>query len=194
MCVACRFFWTTIAFRMKEVPGAQMPRYDPDKPPYNPAGFSDETIEEIMDAACPGMDDGFLDHLDGLLKQPANGGVGVGASQHKDGSPLSKTSMRERTRNVNYGNAAEADNMARMKEGTCFVDCLQQNFKSYLEFCRALVRLCALPAAFSLLSAGFHLPCPEDWPGELRASPPTPPPSKGHGPPACCRRAAGAAR
>jgi len=158
------YFWTTIAFRMKAVPGAKMPRYDPTKPPFNVAGFSDETITEILDAACPGLDDGYLDHLDGLLKQPSNGGVGVAASEHKDGSPLSKTAMRERTRDADHGNAAEADNMAKMKEGTYYVDSLQQNFKSYLEFCRALIRLVSLPAAFKLLDSGFYLPCPEDWP------------------------------
>ena len=158
------YFWTTMAFRVKAVPGAKMPRYDPTKPPFNVAGFSDETITEILDAACPGLDDGYLDHLDTLLKQPSDGGVGVAASEHKDGSPLSKTAMRERTRDADHGNAAEADNMARMKEGTYYVDSLQQNFKSYLEFCRALIRLVSLPAAFKLLDNGFYLPCPEDWP------------------------------
>ena len=196
------FFWTTMAMRMKRVPGARMIKYDPPVPPvppmpgesgnpgnpgkplYNPAGFSESTVAAVLADAAPGTAS-FLEYMDKVCSQDANGGLGIaGAAGAGEGSSTSSSSgepdakrskaaadcpfrvaaCRKRLPVLDYSAAADRNVLAAMKEGTFLVDIFNSHFKSYMEMGRALLRLCAEPAVFAVLFAGFHLPMPLDWP------------------------------
>ena len=93
----------------------------------------------------------MTEYLDKVLQQPCHGGVGVGAAHASDESPMQVNALRKRTRSVNCSGQSQVDTEAAIKDGTHFVDALDQNFKSYQEMARAMVRLVATPAVFELL-------------------------------------------
>ena len=76
--------------------------------------------------------------LDKILQQPCHGGVGVGvgAAHASDESPLQVNALRKRTRSVNGSSHSQVDTEAAIKDGTHFVDALDQNFKSHQEIAR----------------------------------------------------------
>ena len=163
------FYWTTVAFRVKRVEGAQMPRAnsaDPKYTPFNPEGFSPSTVTDLLSEAGPGGPS-MTEYLDKVLLQPCHGGVGVDAAHASDKSPLQVDEVRKRTRSVNYSSQAAVDNEAALKDGTYFVDALDQNFKSY-QVCARLAWPAPSPSLVCPLQGGrwrgggfFYVMCPK---------------------------------
>lgn len=150
-------YWTTCALKASPIEGARQPKHSNDKPLYEPLGYKYQTSMEILQVACPGrksfMED-FLEttevHLDGDLVDQENG-------------VISLNNTRTRMRALHYDQASSADKHAAMKD-SYLIDLLPQQYKSYLEFSRAVLRLISDPSVFKLVFAGHYLPLPLDWP------------------------------
>ena len=121
------YFWATVAFRLKQVPGATAPMHDEARPPYNPEGFSTSTTEAVLDAAGPGGTP-CVDYIDMLLTQQFGAGID---GLHSEANPLSVTALLNRGLQLNYSNNSHQATCAAMREGAYLVDLLSQNFKSY---------------------------------------------------------------
>ena len=63
---------------------------------------------------------------------------------------------------LHYAEATETQKLRNFDSGF-LVDILQQPYKSYMEFARALLRVISEPAVYRKLKQGYLLPFPGDW-------------------------------
>lgn len=159
-------YWTPCAIKASLIEGSHGPAKVPkDGTPqlYNPHGYSYKTSMEIMKTACPGRPS-FMEDFIELMKRTYDSETIPGLKVNKAMDKVSSVaSVRKRARTLHYDQASSNDKHAAM-DGVLLIDIMTQNYKSYPEFARAILRLISEPGVFALLDDGVFIPLPLDWP------------------------------
>jgi len=147
-------FWTMVATKSFVLPdgaGAVGNARAPAFSHLNPAGFSGSTIDMLLGLGGPGKES--------CLVYSAR--VLPGGLQH---TTFSTAATRNRIASVNYAEATYQEQL-RAFNGANLIDILEQNFRSYGEMGRAILRLMSCKALHDVAAAGFQIVVVGDWYG-----------------------------